>query len=547
MRRRRCVVIGLLGTTMDRGQGAARWDHWRPTVAASQHEDLLIDRFDLLHPKRFSALAATVRDDIRHVSPETEVRLWPHDPVDPWDFEEVYGLLHDFARAYPFDTDREDYLIHITTGTHVAQICLFLLTESRHMPARLLQTSPPSPVRKNAPGTFRIIDLDLSRYDRLASRFARDALEDTSLLKSGIPTRNARFNALIERIEQVVLHSSAPILLLGPTGAGKSLLARRIYELKKARRQMKGPFVEVNCATVRGDAAMSALFGHAKGAFTGATRDRPGLLLSAHGGFLFLDEIGELGTDEQAMLLRAIEEKRFLPLGGDEEVSSDFQLIAGTNRNPADAVRSGRFREDLLARINLWTFRLPRLAERQEDIEPNLDYELEQFRRRTGSVVTFSREARERLLAFAVSHAATWPANFRDLNAAVTRLATLAGGGRITVEQVDAEVAHLRTEWAQVPAAGSAGLVERVLSAEQLAKLDRFDRVQLEDVLGICRTAGSLSAAGRVLFSQSRQHKRIANDADRLRKYLARFGLDWGDLKERLRGEKTRRSLDPSP
>ena len=103
---------------------------------------------------------------------------------------------------------------------------------------------------------------------------------------------------------------------------------------------MQGPFVEVNCATLRGDAAMSALFGHVKGAFTGALRDRPGLLRAADGGVLFLDEIGELGADEQAMLLRALEEKRFLPLGGDREVTSDFQLIAGTNRDLADEVRA---------------------------------------------------------------------------------------------------------------------------------------------------------------------------------------------------------------
>ena len=196
----------------------------------------------------------------------------------------MYGSLHDFARPYPFDPDAEDYFVHITTGSHVAQICLFLLTESRHIPGRLLQTSPPPGTRRGHAGTYRIIDLDLSKYDRIASRFARDEIDERSLLKSGIPTRNAAFNALVERLDRVTVRSSAPILLLGPTGAGKSLLARRIYELKKARRQVKGPFVEVNCATVRGDAAMSALFGHVRGAFTGALRDRPGLLLSAHDG-----------------------------------------------------------------------------------------------------------------------------------------------------------------------------------------------------------------------------------------------------------------------
>ena len=532
---KRIVVIGLLGTTIDRGKGANRWEGWRPSVAACQHEDLLIDRFELLHSGHFKALAETVRDDIRHVSPETEVRLVVDPTTDPWDFEDVYGNLHDVARSYRFDVDAEDYLIHITTGSHVAQICLFLLTESRHIPGRLLQTSPPAGMRGGDPGTFRIIDLDLSKYDRIATRFARDELDERSLLTSGIQTRSRSFNDVVERLDRVTVRSSAPILLLGPTGAGKSLLARRIYELKKTRRLVKGPFVEVNCATVRGDAAMSALFGHVKGAFTGAVRDRPGLLLSANEGLLFLDEVGELGLDEQAMLLRALEEKRFLPLGSDREVSSDFQLIAGTNRDLTDSVREGRFREDLLARINLWTFRLPALTERQEDIEPNVDYELDQFRRRTGTAVTFSKEAREEFLAFATSEQARWPGNFRDLNAVITRLATLAPGGRITSDQVKAELAHLRIAWTNAPSGRvGPGLVDRVVTPGVAAHLDRFERVQLEDVLGVCRTSNSLSAAGRVLFDRSRERKKITNDADRLRKYLARFDLEWLDLKERL-------------
>jgi transcriptional regulatory protein RtcR len=533
--KRRTVVIGLLGTTIDRGKGTKRWEGWRPSIAACQHEDLLIDRFELLYPQRFTALAETVRDDIRHVSPETQVRLVVDKTADPWDFEEVYGSLHDFARSYRFDTETDDYLVHITTGSHVAQICLFLLTESRHIPGRLLQTSPPTGMRGGDPGTFRIIDLDLSKYDRIATRFARDELDERSLLKSGIQTRNASFNEVVERLDRVTVRSSAPILLLGPTGAGKSLLARRIYELKKTRRLVKGPFVEVNCATVRGDAAMSALFGHVKGAFTGAVRDRAGLLLTANDGLIFLDEVGELGVDEQAMLLRALEEKRFLPLGSDKEVSSEFQLIAGTNRDLADAVKEGRFRDDLLARINLWTFRLPALSDRREDIGPNLDYELEQFRRRTGAAVTFSKEAREQFLAFATSDTALWPGNFRDLNAAITRLATLAPAGRITVDQVKTEITHLKTVWTTGLGESARSLVDDILPPSAAAHLDRFDRVQLEDVLQVCRTAISLSAAGRVLFDRSRERKKIANDADRLRKYLARFDLEWGELKERLR------------
>src|SRR5260370_35375089 len=113
---------------------------------------------------------------------------------------------------------------------------------------------------------------------------------------------------------------------MGPTGAGKSLLAKRIYELKKNRRAVEGAFVEVNCATVRGDAAMSALFGHVKGAFTGAQKDRLGLLRVADKEVLFLAEVGELGLDEQAMLLRALEEKTLLPIGADHGCHCKFTL-----------------------------------------------------------------------------------------------------------------------------------------------------------------------------------------------------------------------------
>ncbi|RYD60894.1 MAG: AAA family ATPase, partial [Verrucomicrobiaceae bacterium] len=322
--------------------------------------------------------------------------------------------------------------------------------------------------------------------------------------------------------------SRDPMLIMGPTGAGKSHLARRIYELKKTRHQIEGEFVEVNCATIRGDGAMSALFGHVKGSFTGALRDRPGLLRSADGGMLFLDEIGELGPDEQAMLLRALEEKRFLPVGSDKESRSDFVLIAGTNRDLATAVAKGAFREDLLARINLWTFHLPSLRERPEDLEPNLEYEFEKASRRNNTRITISAEAKRELLAFAESPAAKWSANFRDLNAAVTRMTTLAAGGRITKDVVADEIVRLKVAWQHAPASNTDEEVLRnVLPAEEIGALDLFDLCQLTTVVRVCRESESLSEAGRKLFAMSRTKRGVTNDADRLRKYLARFGLDW--------------------
>lgn len=526
--RKRQVAFGMLGIQLDAGKGSGRWEKWRPTVSLGLHEDFALDRVELIADlRRHRDLAELVRDDLVQVSPDTEVRLHDVYLADPWDFETVYATLHDVLRAYAFRPDEEDYFVHITTGTHVAQICWFLLTESHHFPGRLLQTSPPRKQNSSNPGSYAVIDLDLSRYDRIAQRFTQQQLDDRQLLKSGIATRNAAFNRMIEQIEVVASRSTAPMLLMGPTGAGKSQLARRVFELKKQKHQLPGRFVEVNCATLRGDGAMSALFGHVKGAYTGAAGDRPGLLRSAHQGLLFLDEIGELGLDEQAMLLRALEDKRFLPVGADREVESDFQLIAGTNRDLQHHVAAGRFRDDLLARLNLWTYTLPSLAQRSEDIEPNLDFELERWSREQHRRVAFNREARERFLAFATGPDAPWPGNFRDLGASVMRMATLAEAGRITVAGVDDEMARLKRQWR---ISTEPGLVEAVLGTAA-ADLDPFDRVQLEEVLRVCRAARTLSDAGRRLFAASRTKKSSSNDADRLRKYLARFGLDWSRIR----------------
>lgn len=527
------VAIGFLGTTLDVGKQGTRWERWRPTIALCMQPDLPIDRLELIHHNRSNSLALHVVSDLAHISPQTEVRRHVMELENPWDFGEVYAALHDFARSYPFDPDAEDYLVNITTGTHVAQICWFLLIEAHYIPAKILQLSPTKGERASPAGSHDIIDIDLARYDAIATRFKVEQAEATSFLKSGIVTQNAAFNHMIDSIEKVAIRSKAPFLLTGPTGAGKSQLARRIYELKKARRQIAGPFVEVNCATLRGDQAMSALFGHVKGAFTGAQADRPGLLRSAHGGVLFMDEIGELGQDEQAMILRAIEDRRFLPVGADKETQSEFQLIAGTNRDLSADVRKGKFREDLLARLNLWTFELPGLKDRREDIAPNIDFELQRFSEAQGEAIRFNKEARTVYIAFAMSPEALWSANFRDLSASITRLATLSPNGRINEDTVREEIGRLRRLWAHgTDENGVDARLRRVIQDTDLARIDHFDRVQLDEVICVCRAASSLSEAGRKLFSASRLEKSSHNDADRLKKYLARFGLDWRRLRE---------------
>lgn len=521
------VVISLLGTVLDhRGFNNKRWQRWRPTLSLCQHPDLVVDRLELLLQPGFQAIGDQLCRDIRTVSPESEVRQHLVEMADPWDFESVYAELLDFCRGYSFDFDNEQYLVHITTGTHVAQICLYLLTEARYLPGRLVQTSPP-PRDGSAAGQYQIIDLDLSQYDRIASRFAKEHQEGANYLKGGIETRNPAFNKMIEQVEKVAVRSREPILLTGPSGSGKSQLAKRIYQLKKKRGQFPGALVEVNCATLRGDNAMSALFGHVKGAFTGAVAARKGLLAESDNGLLFLDEIGELGLDEQAMLLRAIEDKCFMPVGSDRESSSRFQLIAGTNRDLLERAERGEFREDLLARIKLWSYQLPSLRQRLEDLDVNIDYELEKFGRATSSLVGFNKQARVHYLAFAKSPDAAWTSNFRDLNASIIRMATLVDGGRITLEVVDDEIARLRRDWRRNDAAND-------LLADQLVDhpLDLFDRLQLSAVVGICRESRNAAEAGRKLFDVSRLGKASGNDSHRLIQFLAKFGLDFKRVKQ---------------
>lgn len=161
---KRRVVIGVLGTVLDkRGKRANRLKKWRPTVGLCQQADFPVDRLELIHQPHDESLAQKLIEDIALLSPQTEVRPHRVEINDPWDFEEVYAAFLDFASRYSFDTENEEYLVHITTGTHVAQICWFLLTEARYLPANLLQTGPApkgSPDEAIAVGIYSVIDLD---------------------------------------------------------------------------------------------------------------------------------------------------------------------------------------------------------------------------------------------------------------------------------------------------------------------------------------------------------------------------------------------------
>jgi transcriptional regulatory protein RtcR len=446
-----------------------------------------------------------------------------------------------------------------------------LLVEAGFIPADLIQTSPCSrPDQADPQGRYQVIDLDVSRYDGLRERFEAEKQQHWQTLQANLVTQNAAYQKLISDIEKVATRSTAPILLMGATGAGKSQLAGQIYALKKAKasstqgKNTLDIFVEVNCATLRGDTAMSVLFGHVKGAFTGAATSRDGLLKSADGGLLFLDEIGELGLDEQAMLLTALEEQCFYPLGSDTPISVSFQLMAGTNKDLRQAVANGEFRADLFARLNTWTFFLPSLKDRLEDLPANIDYELARLGSEQQQHYRFTPEARQRYEAFAMSADATWQGNFRDLTASMIRLTTLAESKVIRNDDVQAEIERLTHLW-ELPdilngsnslnngnvrtknslsnnspdtslnsdtiEQGSHHILLQYLDEEILTTIDPFDAVQLAYVIEVCISHKNQAAAGRYLYANSRDKLKSPNDSDRLRKYLLKFGLKFDELK----------------
>ena len=561
------AVIGFLGTTLDNGFNDKRWQRWRPTVSLGLHDSLLIDELHILYSKRDKRLFNIIKNDVSQISPHTQVIGHHVGLSSPWDFADVYAELYDFAAGFDFQDDT-DYLLHLTTGTHVAQICWFLLVEAGFIPADLIQTSPcPRPDQADPQGRYQVIDLDVSRYDGLRERFEAEKQQHWQTLQANLVTQNAAYQQLISDIEKVATRSTAPILLMGATGAGKSQLASQIYALKKAKansttqsKYTLDKFIEVNCATLRGDTAMSVLFGHVKGAFTGAASSRDGLLKSADGGLLFLDEIGELGLDEQAMLLTALEEQRFYPLGSDTPINVSFQLMAGTNKDLRQAVANGEFRADLFARLNTWTFFLPSLKDRLEDLPANIDYELARLGSEQQQQYRFTSEARALYESFAMSADATWQGNFRDLTASMIRLTTLAESKMIRVEDVQAEIERLTHLWVlpnslhvsnhfndktknslsenkseltfnhQSIEQTSHDLLSTYLDERTLADIDPFDAVQLAYVIEVCINHKNQAAAGRYLYANSRDKLKSPNDSDRLRKYLMKFGLRFDDL-----------------
>ncbi len=223
--------------------------------------------------------------------------------------------------------------------------------------------------------------------------------------------------------------TDTPVLLLGETGTGKERLARAVHRWSA---RAEGAFVTLNCAAIPAGLLESELFGHVKGAFTGATRDRAGRFQMAHGGTLFLDEVGELPVELQAKLLRALQEKTFEPVGSDRTVRADVRILAATHVDLQQAISQRRFREDLYYRLSVFPLRLPPLRERLEDLPPLCAFLLEEQARRTGRRgMKVTPEGLARLAAY------DWPGNIRELANALERATILSRKPELGAEAFD--------------------------------------------------------------------------------------------------------------
>jgi NtrC-family two-component system response regulator AlgB len=258
---------------------------------------------------------------------------------------------------------------------------------------------------------------------RSANRALRNSIDGVPLLTTGSP----QFRSLIETAFAAA-SSDATILLTGETGTGKNVLARQIHEWSSRRDQ---PFVIVNCTTLSEHLLESELFGHMKGSFTGAIKDKPGRLEAANGGSVFLDEIAELSPGLQSKMLRFLEDERFERVGGEHTIRVDARIIAATNRNLSLEINAERFRSDLYFRLNVISLHVPALCERREDILPLAEFFLAETAARNSRLgLQFSDEARKALVSY------SWPGNIRELRNAVERAVVLSRGTMLRKEDL---------------------------------------------------------------------------------------------------------------
>jgi DNA-binding NtrC family response regulator len=280
--------------------------------------------------------------------------------------------------------------------------------------------------------------------------------------------------------------SSAPVLIHGESGTGKELVASTIHQRSERRDK---PIVAINCAAIPESLIESELFGHERGAFTGATERRAGCFELADGGTLFLDEIAEMAISVQAKLLRVLQEGTFRRVGGKAELKVDVRIVAATNRDPSEALAQKQLREDLYYRLNVFTLRVPALRERPEDIPLLVDRFIEEFNREDNRAVRgVAPDAQRALIEYA------WPGNVRQLRNVIQRAVVASGSNVIELEHLPPEVLPVSVQPAGIGVSGAPlelpvmplDEMERALIT-QVLKSTGHDLARAASILGIAK------------------------------------------------------------
>lgn len=296
----------------------------------------------------------------------------------------------------------------------------------------------------------------------------------------GMIGRSASMRAIYQIIEKVA-DSDAPVIINGESGTGKELVAQAIHELGRRR---EGPFIKFNCAALNPSLCESELFGHTKGAFTGAYRHRIGRFEAAHGGDIFLDEIGDIPLSVQAMLLRVLELKKFERVGDNRSLHADVRIITATNRNLQEMISQGHFREDLFFRINVVPIHLPPLRDRREDIPMLAKAFIQELRTKNNKAITGVAPA---LMNLFMNY--RWPGNIRELKSVLEYAFCIAPPGIIKLEHIPAYIPLSEEIKAAVPA--------DYVAAPSSAENDMTEKTALLEAL--CQCNGNKSQTAKLL------------------------------------------------
>jgi len=389
------------------------------------------DRIFLISTPNTEKRTTETLNSINKSCPHVDVELLDTPLDDPTDYLGILRSLRTHYSGIIQSFPDADYYVSVASGTPQMHACWLLLTASGEIPAQILHTRPPRFVTKDRPSIsaidltnpeFPIVKPNLLSF--VPSLMAADF--DDAVIQMGIIGDHPKFRAALETAGMLA-QSDVPVTILGETGTGKDVIARFVHRL--SQRSAK-PFIPINCAALPENLIESILFGHVRGAFTGATTEQKGKFDQADNGTLFLDELGELPLAMQAKLLRVLQDGIVEPLGSSKSHKVNVRVIAATNKDLRKAIAKGLFREDLYYRLNLGEIHLPSLRERRSDIPKLALAALERINMMSRRHRRLSPEALDRLQKH------SWPGNIRALENVIGRAALLTKGEIIQADEL---------------------------------------------------------------------------------------------------------------